>query len=272
MPTATPMTICTALCRTTSDTTAVGARAECHANTDLARPMRDDERQDTVDADRSKRHSDSREAAQQHGKQSGTRHCVRHDLLHRRHIVDGRCGIELTNERPNVGADGQRRILGPHGEVRPAKTGRCRDEVNDEHLGAGRPMEIELPDVLDDADDFPRGFPCVDLAPQSRAIEETAIRKRSADERLTTRRFSGTERSPLHDAQPDRLGETRADRVQARIRPWRSLAGCHWPRAHITREALLNQRQVVGVSNCRHARQGSQSRDEAIGKRQIVRA
>src|SRR4029078_2407205 len=99
-----------------------------------------------------------------------------------------------------------------------------------------------------------------------RAVEETAVRKRSADQGFATCELAGTERSPLHDPQPDGLREARTDRMKTRIWTGRSLSGRHGTSAHIAAEPLLDQRQVVRIATRRHPGQGRQSRDKTIGK------
>src|SRR5687767_884929 len=102
-------------------------------------------------------------------------------------------------------------------------------------------MQIEMPHVLDNADDFPRSAPAVDLSPDGRPIEEAAGGKGATDQRLAPCELAGAERAPLDDAQPHRLDQPWAHRVQAGVRSRCAHPRGKRPGADITRETLLDQ-------------------------------
>ena len=147
-----------------------------------------------------------------------------------------------------------------------AETWRRRDEIDDEHLGSGRLIELELTNVLDDADDFPRAFPAIDLSPEGRSIEKAAVREGATDQRLAPGRSPPLNVRPWRDAQSHGLDEPRTHRVQAGIRALGTLTGRKGPWTDVTREPLLNQRQVVRIANRGDTGQSCQSRNESIGE------
>jgi hypothetical protein len=124
----------------------------------ISRVRRETEyRHHPVHADRGEHHRDTCEDPEQDRVHARARNPIRNELVHRRDIEESGLGLEISSDLPHRRENGGWICAGAHRKVR------SEDEYHvarplamfGKHLWSGLSIETRLPNVSDNADDFP---------------------------------------------------------------------------------------------------------------------